>query len=62
LGQQSEVSLQASAKNSKRLGTRTRFSLSSSVTFCLSRLKMSLIPDELMLNSDGLEFETLYYW
>jgi len=32
------------------------------MAFCFNLLQISLIPDELILNSDGLEFEVLYHW
>jgi len=50
----SEASLSASAKNSGRPRTLTHFSWPCSIAFCFNHLKMSLVPVELMLNSEGL--------
>ena len=56
-----EASLPASAKNSGRLRTRTRFPYFWSATFLLRRAAIHLIPEEFTRYDDGCELDILYH-
>jgi len=57
-----EASLSTLARNFRMPGTLTCFPWSSSDTFCIKRLEISLMQEKLILSSNRLELETWYHW